>query len=170
MKKTGLLLFFLLFSLTLLAQGPGKDSFQTSLHKVALFEGRSPYIAFGIGSSTPPHPSYDIGGELGLWGTKKPTTLGLTFDAVRSEEANFFNHWIGIKPYLTIFGTDKASFMVYIAPKVETEDLKKILLEIGINPVFNINKHFLFSFSVCDQVWSHSEWNFGGCIGIVYIK
>ena len=45
-----------------------------------------------------------------------------------------------------------------------------MLVEIGINPVFNINKHFLFSFTVCDQVMDHSEWNFSASAGLVYIR
>jgi hypothetical protein len=136
----------------------------------ALVRGRALYIGLGVGSSTPPHPSYDFGGEIGFWGMSKPTTLALTFDAVRQDSLKKYSHWIGIKPYLTLFGTEQALFMVYIAPKIQTEDLKKVLLEIGINPVFNINKHVLFSFSVCNQVMKHSEWNFGGSIGLVIIK
>lgn len=165
MKKLSLLVILLVASLLAFSQD------YPNIHKKsAIREGRTWYGSLSIGSSTPPHPTFSYSGEFGLWGTTKPTTLGLTFDACRPEEEKKMSYWVGVKGYLTLFGTDKAVFMVYASPKVSMDGFKPGLLELGINPCFNINKHLLFSFSVCDQVMKHSEWNFGGSIGLVYLR
>lgn len=170
MKKIKLLLAGIFLTLSVFGQEKILTDSTKQKNQCALIKGRELYLGLSAGSSTPPHPSYDLGGEIGFWGISKPTTIALTFDAVRQDSVNKYSHWLGIKPYLTLFGTEKASFMVYLAPKIEMEDFTKVLLEIGINPVFNINKHILFSFSVCDQIMSHSNWNFGGSLGLVFIK
>ncbi len=165
MKKLSLLVILLAYSLFACAQDCPADS-----KRSAIREGRTWYGSLSIGSSTPPHPIFGYGAEFGLWGTTKPTTIGLTFDACRPEGEKTMSYWLGCKGYLTLFGTDKAVFMVYGAPKVNMDGFKPGLLELGINPCFNINQHLLFSFSVCNQVMKKSEWNFGGSIGLVYLR
>lgn len=165
MKKTSLLTILLVSSLFARSQDCPEVC-----KKSPIKEGRTWYGSLSIGSSTPPRPTFSYSGEFGLWGTTKPTTIGLTFDACRPEGENKISYWAGIKGYLSLFGSDKAVFMVYASPKVNLDLFKPGLLELGINPCFNINKHLLFSFSVCNQIMQKSEWNFGGSIGFVYLR
>ena len=111
MKRLSLLAIAMALSLLVHSQDSTKN------HRSALREGRTFYVSAGLGTSEPPHPSYDAGLEIGLWGIKKPTTFGLTFDNVRQDTVAKGTHWLGLKSYITLFGTPNASFMALLHQK-----------------------------------------------------
>ena len=153
-------------------------------HKSALMTGRALYFSTCVGSATPPNPVYGLTFEAGVWGTDKPTSLGLDVDWLKQSgvtTTDTVTHkssttkprflYIGPKVYLTVLNDKRSCWMVYMSPKFNVLSLPNSeLLEVGINPCFSLNKHFIVSMAVCNQFTRTATWNLGGSFGIVLIK
>jgi hypothetical protein len=186
MKKVALLLTGLALSLVTSAQST--DTCCHSKKHSSFTKGRTPYIYVGPETSLPifdrsnmRSATYGYSAELGLWGTEKLTTFGLVADFVKQHDTISVNKslWLGVKGYLTVWQNTNSVYMIYGAPKMLVSKFAggpNALLEVGINPCYTINKHMLFSFTVCDQImdmnnnFSKSIWNPGISVGLVIYK
>lgn len=189
MKKLALILCSLVIGLTSTAQ-----SSDTCCQKKRspITSGRTPYVYIGVGTGLPVFNkanlqtgSYGYSAEMGLWGTEKSTTFGLVGDFMRQD---YIKHdtvttsksmWLGVKGYLTVLQNSNSVYMIYGSPKMLATKWSggpNLLMELGINPCYSVNKHILLSVSLCTQImdmnnnFRKSIWNPGGSIGLVIFK
>lgn len=171
MKKVLTLLLGLSMSVSSIASS--KDS---CCQQKGLMKGRTIYVSGSYSTCFPPL-TYGASVEAGLCGISKNTSFAIVMDFMRTtdsliNEKSFVSKskWIGVKGYLTFYENDNSCYFIYLSPKISLGNSPtKGLLEIGINPNFNINKHILLSPSICDQILENSTWNPGGSIGITIL-
>jgi len=173
MKKVALLLLGLSLSTFTFAQVDSCKKCETK--HLGIANGKTPYISGSFLSSSVP---FSYSAEAGLWGTTSNTSFGVVADFLR--DGTNTTHFLGIKWYQTFYQNKTSCYMVYLAPKANLDYSKsspvQSLLEVGINPNYEINKHMLMSVSFCDQIYNDANnfnksiWHPGISVGVVIFK
>ena len=126
-----------------------------------------------VGTNFAPNSLLSYSGELGIWGIKSNTSFSGTLDFVPIESN--IQTWIGAKAYYTFHTEDKLCYMIYIAPKfcidkgLSTNKSIDQVLEFGFNPNYTLNKYFLLSVTLGNQVTAISQLNIFSSIGFVFL-
>jgi len=171
------------------------DSSRCELCKHKRFmDGRAIFVSGSLSTFTPGYAptSYGSSFEAGIWGTTNPFSFSVVgdfmhgMDSLKNIDSTLHIHsskLIGIKGYWTFYSTKTASYMFYLAPKIWIQDPYRngsLLLEVGVNPNYEINKYMLLGLSLSNQIYkdgaavggsfTQSIWHPGISIGLVIYR
>jgi hypothetical protein len=131
-------------------------------------ESQPKHRAFlGLGANYMPGYNLSYSAEVGAWGMSAPTSFSAVFDMVPVD--GDITYYAGAKLYFTTYSTDKICYMVYLAPKVNLNDIKQGIFEFGFNPNYTLHKNWLFGVTIGNQVYEGSNWNLFSSAGFIYL-
>lgn len=162
-------------------------------------DGRALFVSGSLSTFTPGYAPLTYGSsfEAGVWGTTKSTSFSVVGDFMNNIDKKdtttsiSTSRLIGLKSYYTFYSTKTSCYMVYLSPKMWYQDevgkgstktsMKgSMMLEVGLNPNYQINKYMLLSLSLSNQIYKDGEgqggsftksiWHPGISIGVVIYR